>query len=277
MSLLAIAEAANDLAALLERAAPKGLKHPRHAKHVKPARAAIKAVMVKFFERQRKAVLADIEPKIRRELVLYPPKLHEASQTGKTFARQLVPTSLHPLTFAATDAETSEYDDAITTLIGAAAKSLGAVDLGDDIASRYLRDNSLTKLTGELNDTSLTRLRDALADAWDAGGTYTDMVGAIKDTFDDFSDARAGLIARQESAEAYNAARQDIAASLGFDEKSSEVESDNPCEDCIENEDAKWIDADDDFPNGGDAPPFHVNCQCVCNFRKTSDTEDEEE
>ena len=275
MSLFAIAEACNALAALLEKSAPRGLNHPRHAQHVAPARRRIKAVMVHFFDRQRRAVLADVRPKIKRELLLYP-SVKEASQNGKTFARSLVPASLQPLSFAATGGERDEYDDAIVDLIGAAAKSLGAT-AGADYASTYLRQNSLSKLTGELNSTSIERLQDAIANAWDEGGTYADIVASIEDTFDDFTTKRAELIAQQETATAYNSARQSIAESLGFDEKSSEIESDNPCEDCLENEAEKWIDADSDFPNGGDAPPFHVNCMCVVNFRKTSESDDEEE
>lgn len=73
MNLHDIAEAANDLTALIERAAPHGLKHPRHAQHVEPARKRIKAVMAHYFERQRVAVLKAIKPKIDRELRLYPP------------------------------------------------------------------------------------------------------------------------------------------------------------------------------------------------------------
>ena len=72
MSLLDIAEAANDLAALLEATAPRGLRHPRHAQHVAPARAKINAVMAHYFERQRKAVLAAVKPHIDRQLMLHP-------------------------------------------------------------------------------------------------------------------------------------------------------------------------------------------------------------
>ena len=63
MNLHDIAEAANDLTALIERAAPHGLKHPRHAQHVEPARKRIKAVMAHYFERQRKTALAAVKPK----------------------------------------------------------------------------------------------------------------------------------------------------------------------------------------------------------------------
>jgi len=274
MSLRAITDAANDLAALLEATAPKGLKHPRHAVSVAPARRSIEVVIAHYFYRQRKAVLAAVKPHIERQLILHP-TVKESSANGKTFARTLLPSSLHPLQFSATAGETSEYNDAITELIGAAAKSLGST-AGEDLASTYLRENSLSKLTGGLNATTTERLQDALATAWDEGGSYDQMVAAIQD-FDGFSEQRAGLVAQQETSEAYNSARQSIAASLGYNEKSSEVESDNPCEDCIENADEGWIDSDAEFPNGGDAPPFHVNCQCAVNFRKAIDSDDEEE
>lgn len=276
MSLTDIAAAANDLASLLEAEAPRGLRHPRHARSIKPARAKIKAVMVRFFERQRKAVLADVKPKIKRALLLHPLPVSESSPHGKSFARDLVPTNLHPLTFAATASEAADYNEAITALIGAAAESLGAsAATSEDFAGEYLARNSLSKLTGGLDDTSIGRLQDALANAWDKGGSYTDMVDAITETFDDFSETRAGLIAVTESADAYNAGRQQIASDLGFDEHAWETESGDPCPECEANEAQGWIDIDEDFQSGDDAPTAHPACQCVANYRKSSDSEDE--
>lgn len=283
MSLHDIATAANELAVLLEAATAKGLKHPRHSQHVAPARKRIKAVMAGYFDRQRKAVLADVKPRIRRQLMLHPQNfvkealyyshsIQEATSNGKTFARSLVPTSLHPLTFATTR-ESSEYNEAITDLISAAAKSLGST-AGEDLASTYLRENSLSRLTGNLAATTTERLQDALADAWDEGGSYDQMVAAIQGTFEDFSDARAGLIAQTESADAYNAGRFDTAKAIGFSEKSWETESGDPCPTCEANEAQGWIDLDEDFDSGDDAPTAHPACLCVCNFRKNED-EDE--
>jgi hypothetical protein len=298
MSLRAITEAANGLAAmleLLERSKARGLKHPRHSKSIKPARAKIKAVMVHFFERQRKAVLAAVKPRIERQLVLHPVieskvqpardyeggrnalnshlvLARESSAQGKTFARSLMPTSLHPLTFSPTAGETSDYNEAITDLIGAAAESLGGV-AGPDFAGDYLRENSLSKLSGGLDSTSIERLQDSIATAWDKGGSYDDIVSAITETFDDFSETRAGLIAQTESADAYNAGRFDTAKSLDFSEKAWETESGDPCPTCEANEAQGYIDIDEDFESGDDAPTAHPNCLCVVNFRKSSDEE----
>ena len=294
MSLLLIAEAANDLAALLETSVSKGLRHPAHAKSIKPAREKIKAVMVHFFERQRKAVLATVKPHIARELLLHPVieskvqpardyegggnalnshlvLARESSAQGKTFARALMPTSLHPLTFSATAGETSDYNEAITDLIGAAAESLGQV-AGPDFAGEYLAKNSLSKLTGGLDKTSIERLQDALATAWDKGGDYGSMVKAVNDTFEDFSTTRAELIAQTEANDAYSDARQQIATEAGLDEKRWDPDGE-ACPECQANADQGWIDIDDDFESGDDAPTAHPGCDCGCDYRKSSEEE----
>lgn len=296
MSLHDIATAANELAALLEASVAKGLKHPRHSRHVAPARKRIKAVMAHYFDRQRKAVLAEVNPRIRRQLMLHPSDsqsrlfeafmaeragkpltvkgiiaAYEASTQSKTFARSLVPTSLHPLTFAATGSETSEYNEAITELISAAAKSLGST-AGEDLASTYLRENSLSKLTGNLAATTTERLQNALATAWDEGGSYGQMVAAIQDTFEDFSDTRAGLIAQTEVNDAYSDARQSTAEALGYDEKRWDPDG-NACPECQANADQDWIDIGETFESGDDAPTAHPGCDCGCDYRKSSDEE----
>jgi hypothetical protein len=198
------------------------------------------------------------------------------SQAGKTFAQSLIPTSLHPLTFAATAAETSDYNDAITSLIVAAAKGMSASEAaGEDYAGEYLANNSLSKLTGGLNETSIDRLQDALADAWDKGGSFDSMVQAIEDTYDDFTTTRAELIAQTEANDAYSDARHEIASQLGLDEKRWDPDGE-ACPECQANADAGWLDIDDEFPSGDDAPTAHPGCDCSCDYRKSSDDEEEE-
>lgn len=190
------------------------------------------------------------------------------SSAGKTFASSLIPHTLQPLSFAATRAEESEYDDAITSLIEAAAKSLSAsAAVARDFASEYLRENSLSKLTGNMADTSLERLQDALAGAWDKGGDYDSMVKAVSDTFDDFSTARAELIAQTEANDAYNEGRRSIADSIGMDEKRWDPDGE-ACSDCQANADEGWIDIDEEFPSGDQQPTAHPNCDCSTDFRQ---------
>jgi len=293
MSLHDITAAANDLAALLESTAPKGLRHPRHANSIRPARKKIERVMRNYFERQKSHVLHDVKPRIERELMLHPRlvesfiaeysgkplttegviRAFEATQQGKTFARSLMPTSLHPLTFAVTAGESDAYGEAITELIAAAAKSLGAT-AGTDLASAYLRENSLSKLTGNIAPATVERLQGAIADAWDAGGSYNSIVKAITSEFEDFSEKRAGLIAQTEVNDAYSDARQQTAIDLGYDEKQWDPDGE-ACPECQENADAGWIPIDEEFPSGDDAPTAHPNCDCGCDYRMASGAEED--
>ena len=274
--MVSLARELEHLASLLEAKTkkPRGLKHPRHAQHVAPARKRIKAVLVHFFERQRAAVLKAVKPHIARHLISYPVPVREATSTqGRTFASSLLPHSLQPLSFAATGAEESAYNDAITTLIGAAAKSLDAsAAVGEDFAGEYLRDNSLSKLAGGINETSIERLQDALAGAWDKGGDYDSMVKAVTDTFDDFSTTRTELIAQTEANDAYNDGRHSIAIGLDMDEKRWDPDGTAACEEiCQPNADQGWIPIDEDFQSGDDAPSGHPRCDCSTDYRKSSE------
>ena len=273
---LSIIESANRLAALLEAAAPRrGLKHQRHVRYLSPARKSIEKLVRHYFARQEAALLRDVEPRINSTLELFQQYREARSTSGKRFSQTLVPSSLSPLRFPVSGEDLREYDTAITSAIAGATKVLAkelktGAKISDDVAGRWLRDNSLSKLTGGFNDTTVERLQDAIADAWDKGGSYDQVVSAIKETFQDFSDTRAGLIAQTEVNEAYNFGRQETAKEWGADEKAWETESGNPCEICLANEDQGYIDFDEDFDSGDDAPPAHPNCQCTVNFRKTA-------
>ncbi len=276
-----IIESANALSAIIEASTPRrGLNHPRHRKTLAAARAKVEQVMRSYFRRQEEALLAEVRPKITAARGMY---AEARSVGGKRFANGLLPSSLHPLRFPVTSAETDDYNDAITDAIAGAAKTLAkelavGATISDDVAGRYLRDNSLTKLTGGFSDTTIQRLRDAVADAWDAGGSYDQVVGAIKGVFDDFSDTRAGLIAQTEVNDAYNHGRVELANEAGFDEKAWDPDGEACEEICQPNVDQGWIGIDDDFDSGDDAPPAHPNCDCSISFRKGAESpEDEEE
>lgn len=264
---VAVAEALE--AHLQEAKGDSGLKHPRHQALLSGVQSKLKKVMAGYFKRQGAAVLNAIKPHIQATITKY----QEANNTGKRFASSLAPTSLQPLRFPVTDDEDAEYQAAITTAINGAAKVLAKelesdAELSEDAASDYLLKNSLTKLTGGFADETLDRLRSSLADAWDKGGSFTDMVDAVQNTFEDFSDTRAEMIAQTEANDAYNEGRSALAEEADMDEKSWETESGDPCEDCLGNEGDGWIDIDDTFSSGDDAPTAHPRCQCTLNFRK---------
>ena len=210
--------------------------------------------------------------------------MHSEASTpgGKRFANGILPSSLHPLRFPVAHVEDHEYQDAITDAIMGAARVMAAeaasgATISDDVASRYLRDNSLSKLTGNLNEASIDRLRNAVADAWDKGGSYDQIVEAIQDTFADFSDVRAGMIAQTEVNDAYNRGRVQQAQDLGFDEKAWDPDGEACEETCQPNVDQGYIGMDEDFESGDDAPPAHPNCDCSISFRKGSESPEEEE
>ncbi len=255
-----LADAANDLALLLEAAAPRlGLRHASHARVIAPARRKVERVLREYFRRQEAAVLHEIKPKI---------VAREASSSGNVYAAHILPSSIHPLRFPVTNLETEEYNEAIKNLIRGAVNSVKAgVMVAEDYAARYLRDNSLTRLTGDFSATSVNRLRDAIAEAWDAGGSYNQIVSAIQTTFADFSDKRAGTIAQTEVNDAYNRGRMAIAIEAGFDEKGWDPDGE-ACPICMDNVDAGWIGIDDDFPSGDSAPTAHPNCDCSIDFQK---------
>jgi hypothetical protein len=140
------------------------------------------------------------------------------------------------------------------------------------VASRYLRDRSLSKLTGGINDTTVERLQGAIADAWQAGGTADDIVKAITDTYADFSSARAEMVAQTEGNDAYNAGLRAMADEWGADEKSWDGDGEACEEICQPNIDAGWIPIDDNFPSGDSEPTAHPRCDCGVNFRKTDAT-----
>ncbi len=233
--------------------------------------------MASYFRRQVESVVTDIRSRIAAGVLTHPAPLVEADRAAKHFASMVLPDSVVPLRFIVTDTEDADFRDAINEAMQQAARTLGrevgnrALALPHDEVESYLRERSLSKLTGNLEETSVDRLRNAIADAWEAGGSYDQIVEAVQNTFEDFSDVRAGMIAQTEAVDAYNAGREATARAAGFDEKSWETESGNPCETCLENEADGWIPIDDDFTSGDDAPTAHVNCQCVLNFRSSGE------
>jgi hypothetical protein len=278
----AIAAAADEIANVLEGA--RGLWNDRHQEHLGAPVRTVKKVLATFFRRQGAAILAAVEPNIVSHIEQF-----RESQTpaGKRFAKSVLPDSVSPLRFAVTDGESEAYNTAITLAIEGAAKvvmeelkkssSAASVSVAPSTsAGSYLRDNSLSKLTGNIADATKDKLRSAIGDAWDAGGSYDQIVKAIQDTVETFSSVRAGMIAQTEVVNAYNASRTATARAAGFGLKSWETESGAPCETCLENEAAGWIGIEDVFPDGSSGPSAHPNCQCVLNF-KTGGTDESDE
>lgn len=76
------------------------------------------------------------------------------------------------------------------------------------------------------------------------------------------SPERAMRASEYEASRAYYAGLDDALAGSGL-MKAWATTSDNPCDDCLDNEDDDFIDVDDVFSSGHDYPPTHLNCGCT--------------
>ena len=249
--------------------ARESLKHPKHADVLKPIRAKAEMTLKRFFSRQKRLLLRQIKPKLRA--------MREADSDGKQKSDQIIPAQL-PLSI--TGGTGFDYSGALNSAIQAGYASLaddieGAPELAEDVVQTYLSDHSLTKLTGGFDSTTVDRLRNALADAYDKGAGYDGLVKAVQAEYAGFNDVRAGMIAQTEMNAAYNSGRKQLGIDMGFNEKSWDPDGTACVEICVPNVLNGWIAMDDAFDSGDDAPPAHPNCDCSLNVRFNSSTDEE--
>ncbi len=263
---------------LQEADAKTGLRHPSHARRLKPLYRKVRKLLAGYFDSQGEAIEVAVKPWI--ELHLQSHRVSEAEETAEEKAARItalniLPDTVTPLSYSVTAAESSQYQAIVRQAIAEAESQLQReMDLAgripETVMGKYLQDNSLSKLTGNLEETTKQRLRDAIAEAVESGGTAEDIVTAIRDSVDDFSTVRANMIAQSEINTAYNFGRDALAREAGLDEKSWQIESLNPCVVCIENSLEGWIPIGDAFPSGDQIPTAHPNCMCTVDFRKVA-------
>ena len=191
------------------------------------------------------------------------------SQSGKP----LQPSTLQPLRFPITGGENDDINQAIKAAIERQAATLaaelkGGATAGESLAGRWLRDHSLTTLTRKFSEARITQLRNALADAWDAGGSFNQIVDAVHSVLGDFSDEQAAMIAQTAMNTAHNVARMAMAHEMGMQEKSWSADDTEACEACQKQIATGWIPINEPFPCGVMAPCLHEGCDCDVNFRK---------
>lgn len=256
------------LALMVEAPRGESLKHPKHLKLVAPLREVVKDVASRYFTAQGLAILKAVRKNIPAALE----KHREApDDKGKKFASDVLPDDVEPLTFAVGAAEINVWNQALSDAIKKAAAQLAkdlksGATLAPDAAEDYLAEHSLEKLTGGWDETTLGRLRNALADSYSSGGTADDIEQALKDTVAEFSTKRAAMIAQTEVNDAYNYGRRELADEAGMNEKAWDPDGE-ACEVCEDNVAAGWIPIDEDFPSGDDGPTAHPNCDCSLSFR----------
>lgn len=267
-----VAEAAVDLVPFVP-AVHESLKHPKHAERLAPIRADVADLFQSYFRRQKKKTLRQLQTALH---VLGSRNIgnREADDEAKTAAEHVIPQGFQ-LPLSLTGGMEIDYSKALTAALEAGYDGLALdhdseQEIAADVVEDYLRDNSLRKLTGGVDQTTVEALRNALADAYESGGSYQDMVDAVTETFDKASSVRAGMIAQTEMNAAYNAGRKQLGIDLGFNEKSWNPDGMACAEICIPNVLQGWIAMDEDFESGDDAPPGHPNCDCSLDVRQAS-------
>lgn len=156
----------------------------------------------------------------------------------------------------------------------------GLVGTVNEFAASYARDRAAEMIgrkwvDGELVDNPNAEwvITDAIRD--EIKGLINDVENGDLDVTDlrreiidaaGFSRARAEMISRTEIMTANGQGSLESFKALDGDglkvRKSWDADSE-ACEICQGNAKAGAIDLDDDFPSGDDAPPGHVNCECI--------------
>jgi hypothetical protein len=250
-------------------------KHQQYTKAVAKIRKKLEKGMKAAFQKQKKIFLGKFTG-LRSYFA-------EASQSNVPWD-----TIFAAMTEATREQILEEISDAAAkglTLGGVQAiKDLG-IDLKFDLkntkAVAFMDQYGLDYVKG-IDETTRDGLRDLMTESISEGWSYTDTAKAIAEMFDKFSDWRARLIAITETGHAYSEGTLITAqimqeAGLQMQKSWLTAGDDDVEEDCRENEEAEWIDIDDEFPSGDDRPLAHPNCRCVLLTRRAGSGDDEEE
>lgn len=174
--------------------------------------------------------------------------------------------SAHVYAEPVTAAEQTTFAGAIAKAIDAGSEAAGTMTstaAGDteSFIAEYLKDGGFSRLTGDLDKTTVDRLASAVADAYEAGADFDGVVQAVKDSFADASTVRAKMIAQTELNDAFNQSVMHFGSQSGATTKTWVTDL-TPCVICIANALGGSIPMDEDFESGDDAPPSHPSCNC---------------
>jgi hypothetical protein len=168
---------------------------------------------------------------------------------------------------ASIDLSPQQWDrvDQMTTQI---ARDRGGELVGrkwDETTGEWVENpNAKWAITEDVRDELAKLVAQAQAENW----SNADLSDAIQSATT-FSEDRADMVARTELKRIDGMASRKTAVETGAVKKKSFVSSnDTVCDDCQENEDAGWIDVDEDFP-GTSTPdvPHHPRCACRVSYQ----------
>lgn len=163
---------------------------------------------------------------------------------------------------------------------GATLRISGSFTLDNPAAVGY-SEQYAAELVTRINETTRAGINSLVTEAVADGWSYQDLAGAIRETYSGFHTPqpqqhirdRAEMVAVTEVGNAYEAGTLQTAqllqqAGLPMEKSWLTVGDDRVDPDCLANEAAGWIPADDPFPSGDMRPLAHPNCRCTALFRR---------
>jgi len=253
-------EAVNDLISLLESETRPKLQIRRDKAIAGPSRVIQKLARSRF-RSQLKAVL---QSHALRNLT----HLKEAETEAEARKRVIdeATLTLGPVIYhqPVTAVDSLRYDTAIRAAIQSGAEGAAEVLAStpanpESFIAEYLKSNGFTKLTGEIDKTTVDRIATAIADAYEEGADFDATVKAVRAEFADMTANRAKMIATTELNDAFNSSIVHFGREAGATMKSWEIEP-GACIVCVGNALAGEIPLEDLFPSGDDQPTAHPNC-----------------
>ncbi len=146
------------------------------------------------------------------------------------------------------------------------------LDMSDAPPNRQFND----LVTEDIDATTRGAVIDAARDVFQGGLSLDALVTSVDEIFKDAVDNRSDMIATTEIAGAFNAGASALATAAkqqgAVIEKMWSAEPD-ACDDCQGNADQEWIDDDEAFDSGDDAPPAHPWCRCSLELRTAESDE----
>lgn len=129
----------------------------------------------------------------------------------------------------------------------------------------YVEARSLEKIGADVDATTADQIRSILTDGVNDGTPLSKIITNIKQA-GTFSRKRAETIAVTEIGNAYSQGTLDSAKSMVTEDRDMEkawLAEGDCCDECDGNVEDGWIDIDEDFSSGDDAPLAHPNCRCA--------------
>lgn len=236
---------------------------PANRKKRQATERGIGVVAKRIIGRQRRALVATLRGRAAKLAKASMDDLQDLLRTlddnpWDDAARQRLRDLLDAL---AVERSTAALDHLADDIGGTDEEFAALLDQANEAASSWAEER-VGNLITDVSDTTRDAVNELVANAVSEGLTNDELADQLSDAFG-FSEDRALMIARTETANADTAGTLIGFRASGVVQGKEWAPDDNPCPDCQENADAGAIALDDDFPSGDDGPPAHPNCECT--------------